>query len=130
MNTYHLDQRNEPRILGPVDFTLFVISGMESEPAHELMTRSALDISEGGIRYFEKKDIPENALLEIRLQPRERRKSITQYGRVRWKYRAPDRGGFEVGVQFVEATGEDRNAWQQFVQGRLERIRTPARDGG
>ena len=123
MHIAHMDKRHDPRILGPLDFTLSVVAADgASVPATTQARHSALDLSEGGIRYHDDREPPENALLEIRLQPGQSKQPITRRGRVRWKFPLPDQRGFEVGIQFVGGSNEDSRAWHSFVGDRLDRI--------
>ena len=131
MHASQMDKRHDPRILGPLDFTLAVVTGEGSSgPIPPQTKHSALDLSEGGIRFHDEQDLPENALLEIRLQPGKDKGPITRHGRIRWKYPLPDQGGFEVGIQFVGGSPADRHAWQDFVDDRLDRIGTPRERSG
>lgn len=126
MHAYQLDKRHDPRILGPVNFTLAVVSESKAPaPWREQSKHSALDLSEGGIRYHDDRDPPTDALLEIRLQPEKDNHTIIRHGRIRWKYPLPDQRGFDIGIEFVGGANEDRNAWHAFVLDRLERIGAP-----
>lgn len=124
MNTYYLDQRETPRIIGPVKFSLHVIPDDARTPAFEVGERNALDVSEGGLKVHIEHDLPEAAVMEVRLRPRGGHRSITQFGRVRWKQHAPDRRGFDVGIQFLRAAPADQEAWIAYVRDQLDKVRS------
>ena len=123
MSMQHIDLRNEPRILDRVNFSLLVYLGGNQKTGHEMANGKATDISKNGIRFYDEWGLPDDALLEIQLQPPEFQQPITQYGRVRWKYPAPDRPGYEIGVQFLDRASLDRTAWHRYVNSRIAKIR-------
>lgn len=113
-----IDLRAEPRVRDAVRLAIFVVYGRDYRPSHEAAHDITIDISEGGLSFYDEWGLPEHVLLEIRLQTAANAPTIVQYGRVRWRRPAPDTHGFTVGVQFVEATRADREAWVSHVRAR------------
>lgn len=119
--TAKVDQRAASRICDSVRISLLVVFGRDFMPEHEAAHDLTLDISEGGLSFFDEWGLPENVLLEIRMQVAEDARPIVHYGRVRWRHPAPDTHGFTVGVEFVEASQEDRRIWLDHVKARRDK---------
>jgi len=115
-----IDKRTEPRVFDAVKISVVVVYGSDFKPAHEAARDITLDISEGGLSFYDEWGLPEHVLLEIHLQTSELAKPIVLNGYVRWRRPAPDTHGFTVGVQFVEAGEADREAWLKYVRERQE----------
>lgn len=116
--TIHLDKRGESRVYDKVRIQICVILDRGFKTKHQAAREVTIDISEGGIRFHDDWGLPDNALLEIEMTPADTGEKIVHYGEVRWKTPATDRPGFEIGVQFVEATRAHRDAWLAYVQNR------------
>jgi hypothetical protein len=120
----NIDKRGEPRVHDAIGITVHVILDSGYKTLHETSHDITFDISEGGIRFYDEWGLPDDALLEVDLQVGELDRPITLFGRVRWKSPVPDKNGFDVGVQFVEATEADRDAWFDYVGKRRDKTRT------
>lgn len=116
--TVHLDKRNESRVFDKVHIQISVILDRGFKTAHQAAREVTIDISEGGLRFHDDWGLPDHALLEIEMTPANSDQKIVHYGEVRWKTPAVDRPGFEIGVQFTEATRAHRDAWLAYVQNR------------
>jgi hypothetical protein len=114
----HLDKRSDSRVFDKVRIHINVILDRGFKTAHQAAREVTIDISEGGLRFHDDWGLPDNALLEIELSPEDSGEKIIHYGEVRWKTPAADRPGFEIGVQFTEATRAHRDAWLAYVQNR------------
>lgn len=119
-----MDQRGEARIFDKVGITINVILDQGFKTKHQANREVTIDISEGGLRFYDDWGLPDHALLEIVLVPAGSKQQIVHYGEVRWKTPAADRPGFEIGVQFTEATRADRDAWLAYVRSRREESET------
>lgn len=120
----HPDKRREDRIYDNIGITIYVVLGRGFKTQHDAAHEVTIDISEGGLRFYDEWGVPENAHLEIVMQPYDNRPPIVHFGQVRWKSRATDREGYEIGVMFTEASSEDREAWLNYVSARRNKKNT------
>ena len=127
------EHRSEPRFPDPIGLRVAVIFDHGFKTNHEATGERALDISEDGIRFYDEWGLPDGALLELQLFTRSGELPVIHYGKVRWKKPSAHRPGFEVGVQFVQATQQDRDAWLAYVRNRGAQAPLPrlsiSRDG-
>lgn len=112
------EHRRELRIPDAIGIRVAVIMDHGFKTSHEATDEHTVDISEDGLRFFDEWGLPDGALLEIQMHTKPDTKPIVHYGRVRWKRPAADRDGYDVGVQFVQASREDRDAWLAYVHSR------------
>ncbi len=115
VSSCHVDQRNAPRFYEAVPFKMFVLQGGGNRSPHKFSDEVTFDISEGGLRFYDKVEIPDDALLELHMHIPSQGEFIRQQARVRWKAPATDQPGYDIGVQFVESTDQDRRAWLQYI---------------
>lgn len=122
MRKAQIDNRIQPRVLDRVPFTLNIVRDNKTKVRLNQEPIKALDISEGGLRFYDEHQLPDGTILEINLQTAVGRDPITQLARVRWTYPVPDKPGFDIGVQFIEATSSDQSAWNAYVNQRLDKV--------
>ncbi len=119
------DKRDSQRVYERVAVTISVIPDerfkMNRGPVREVTS----EISEKGLRFYDEQGLPEGAMVEIFIEPPDAVSPITHYGRVRWVTPAADRPGFDMGVELLDASPEDRGAWLAYVRRRINSAAAP-----
>ena len=116
-----IERRQEPLVQDDLGIALNLMSEDGPIP-HRTSTIFHLtkDISRGGLRFENDREIPVNTLLKVHVALKIPLLTITHFGRVRWTNRVPNQVGFDIGVQFTESPPHDMQIWSNYVAQRRD----------
>ena len=110
---------DEKRADDGVRLRKFIDVVVEDKASFTLFRAAAADISATGMRLISDQYLPKGTRYVFTMK---RAPFLTARGEVRW-VRAYERDTFQVGVQFVDLSEDDRRRLQSFLE--IERARVP-----
>lgn len=87
----------------------------DEDNARKVGFRRAKDISQGGLRFASRHEVPPNKPVSIHIALQNNARTIKQEAIVSWATKNPRGSSYEIGVEFVEASPRDSRLWERYL---------------
>lgn len=102
------ERRKENRVKEEDKIVIEVLSGIELPQGKKIISALTKDISPGGVRIMANMALPVDTLIRMEIVLPKRRRLIQATGRVRWARSIYEEELFEMGIEFVHISTEDK----------------------